>query len=165
VTLGTVAPERRVPLITAVLDALAPLDVEIVVALGPGLDPNRFLPRGDNVRLVSFVPMSRLLPASDLVVCHGGSGTVLAALAAGRPMVLLPMAADQPANAAACAAAGVAAVLEPERWAPGQIRSAVDAALVDPELARAAASVRAEIEAMPPPEALVPVLERLAGAP
>ncbi len=162
VTLGTVAPERRVPLITTVLDALGPLEAEIVVALGPGLDPNRFLPRPDHVRLVSFVPMSRLLPSSDLVVCHAGSGTVLAALAAGRPMVLLPMAADQPANAAACAAAGAAVVLEPDRWAPGIIRSTVEAALVDPELARAAAAVRAEIEAMPEPAALLPALERLA---
>jgi UDP:flavonoid glycosyltransferase YjiC (YdhE family) len=163
VTLGTVAPERRVPLITTVLDALGPLEAEIVVALGPGLDPNRFLPRPDNVRLVSFVPMSRLLPSSDLVVCHAGSGTVLAALAVGRPMVLLPMAADQPANAAACSAAGVAVVLEPDQWAPGMIRSAVEGALVDRELSRAAGAVRAEIEAMPPPAALIPVLEQLAG--
>lgn len=161
VTLGTVAPERRVPLITTVLDALEPLEAEIVVALGPGLDPNRFLPRPDHVRLVSFVPMSRLLPASDLVVCHAGSGTVLAALAAGRPMVLLPMAADQPANAAACAAAGAAVVLAPDRWAPGTIRSTVEAALVDRELAEAAGAVQAEIEAMPAPAALVPALERL----
>ncbi len=164
VTLGTVAPERRVPLITTVLDALGPLAAEVVVALGPGLDPNQFLPRGDNVRLVSFVPMSRLLPASDLVVCHAGSGTVMAALAAGRPMVLLPMAADQPANAAACAASGAAVVIEPDGWAPGKIRAEVEAALANPELARAALAVRAEIEAMPPPAALVPVLERLAGA-
>ncbi len=74
------------------------------------------------------------------------------------------MAADQPANAAACAASGAAVVLEPDRWAPGMIRAEVEAALANPELARAARAVRAEIEAMPPPAALVPVLERLAGA-
>ena len=47
--------------------------------------------------------------------------------------------------------------------APGAIRSAVEAALVDPELVRAAGAVAAEIEAMPPPKALVPELERLAS--
>jgi UDP:flavonoid glycosyltransferase YjiC (YdhE family) len=162
VTFGTVAPARRAPFVRNVLDALGPVDAEIVVALGPGLDPNGFLPRPDNVRLVSFVPMSRLLPASDLVLCHAGSGTILAALAAGRPMVLLPIAADQPANAAACAAAGAAVVLDPDRRTPEAIRAAVEHALVDRDLARAASRVGAEIASMPAPEALVATLERLA---
>lgn len=163
-TLGTVNPGRRAPLMARLLDALAPLDAEIVAALGPGLEPNAFLPRPANVRLVNYIPMSRLLPASDLVVCHAGSGTVLAALGVGRPLVLLPMAADQPQNAAACRAAGAAVVLSPDQWTPGAIRAAVADALVDPVLARNAGRVRAEIRAMPDPSTVVRRLEALVAA-
>ncbi len=164
VTMGTVMPGRRADRLATLVDVLQDLDAEIVVALGPGLDPRAFLPRPANVRLVSFVPMSRLLPASDVVVCHGGSGTILTALGAGRPLVLLPQAADQPANAAACQAAGVAHVLDREAWTADGIRSAVADALLNPSLARAAAAVRDEIEAMPGPAEVVPLLERLGPA-
>jgi UDP:flavonoid glycosyltransferase YjiC (YdhE family) len=163
VTLGTVMPERRGPQLATLVEALEPLDAEIVVALGPGLDPRSFLPRPVNIRLVSYVPMSRLLPASDLVVCHGGSGTILAALGAGRPLVLLPLAADQPANATACRAAGAARVLGRDERSPEAIREAVADALINPALARGAAAVAEEIEAMPEPGQVVPALERLAA--
>jgi len=163
VTLGTVAPDRRAPLLATILDALARVPAEIVVALGPGLDPAAFLPRRANVRLVSFVPMAHLMPVSDLVISHGGSGTMLAALEAGRPMVILPMAADQPANAAACLAAGVARVVEREAWTVPAIRSAVEEALADPSLGEAAGRLRSEIEAMPLPYEVLPRLEALAG--
>jgi UDP:flavonoid glycosyltransferase YjiC (YdhE family) len=163
VTLGTVAPERRAALLGVILEALAPLDAEIVVALGPGLEPRAFLPRPANVRVVSFVPMARLMPACDLVVCHGGSGTVLAALAAGRPLVILPMAADQPQNAAACRNAGAAVVIDRDARTPHAIRGIVADALDNRDLARAAERVRREIAVMPPPEAVVRRLEHVAG--
>jgi UDP:flavonoid glycosyltransferase YjiC (YdhE family) len=163
VTLGTVAPDRRAPLLATILDALVRLDAEIVVALGPGLEPAAFLPRRANIRLVSFVPMARLMPVSDLVVSHGGSGTMLAALEAGRPLVILPMAADQPANAAACLAAGAARVVERGDWTAPAIRAAVEAALADPSLGVAAGRLRSEIEAMPLPHEVLPWLEALAG--
>jgi len=165
VTLGTVAPERRAPLLATILDALAGLNAEIVVAVGPGLDPSAFLPRRASIRLVSFVPMARLMPLSDLVISHGGSGTMLAALEAGRPMVILPMAADQPSNAAACRAAGAALVVEREAWTAPGIRAAVDLALADRSLGEAARRLRFEIEAMPMPHQLLPLLEALASAP
>lgn len=160
-TLGTVNRERRGDLLGSLVDALEPLDAEVVVALGPGLDPADFGPRAANVRLVPYVPMSRLLPASDLVVCHAGSGTVLAALGAGRPLVLLPTAADQPQNADACRAAGVAVVIEPDEWGAETIRAAVTTVLEDPGMRDAAGRIRDEIDGMPAPGIVVRRLEAL----
>ena len=160
-TLGTVHGPRRTALLLALLDGLERVDAEVVVALGPGVDPAGLGPRRDGIHLVEFVPFARVLPTIDLVVCHAGSGTMLAALGAGRPMVMLPLAADQPQNAEACARAGVALVVEPGGWTADGIRSAVELALATPSLAAAARRLEGEIEAMPGPEEVLPRLERL----
>ena len=49
-----------------------------------------------HVRAERFVPQSEELPHCDLVISHGGSGSVLGALAHGLPQLLLPLGADQP---------------------------------------------------------------------
>jgi UDP:flavonoid glycosyltransferase YjiC (YdhE family) len=116
------------------------------------------------VHVVEYVPFGRLLPTTDLVVGHAGAGTMLAALGAGRPMVLLPFAADQPQNAAACRDAGAALVIEREGWTGDRIRSTVEAALAMPSLAEAALRIRAEIQAMPGPAQVVTRLERMVAS-
>src|SRR5436305_6257835 len=63
----------------------------------PGRLPARLPP---SVRHVPFAPFRRLLPLCRAVVHHGGVGTTAAALAAGTPQLVLPLAWDQPDNAA-----------------------------------------------------------------
>ena len=66
----------------------------------------------ENVHVEQWVPQADVLAHAALVVCHGGSGTTLGALAAGRPLVVVPLFADQPFNAARAGivGAGVAAL-------------------------------------------------------
>ena len=52
---------------------------------------------------------------------------MLAALAAGTPMIIVPLAADQPDNADRCLAAGVARVLTAEDLDAGAVERAVNA--------------------------------------
>lgn len=163
VTLGTVGPARADG-VAAIIAALAPLDAEIVATVGADLDPARLGPQPANVHVAAYLPMSRLLPASDLVVFHGGSGTMLAALGAGVPMLMLPMAADQPENAARCVAAGVARMLPTSERDPRSIRESVAAMLDDPGWAAAARGVQKQIAGMPSPADVLPSLERLAAA-
>ena len=59
-----------------------------------------------NVRVEQWVDQDHVLPLADVVLCFGGSGTVLGALAHGVPLVLLPVFADQFANAGAVVATG-----------------------------------------------------------
>jgi UDP:flavonoid glycosyltransferase YjiC (YdhE family) len=105
-----------------------------------------------------FVPVGDVVDGAAVVVAHGGAGTVLAALAAGVPLVLLPRGADQWNIAEAAAACGAASVVEPDA---AVIEAAVRAAL-DGALDHGVALVRREIEAMPPPAELVEVLEAVA---
>ena len=71
------------------------------------------------MQIERYLPHSAVLPRCDVVVSHGGSGTVIGALAAGLPSVVLPMGADQPLNAARCEALGVGVALDAVRVTPG----------------------------------------------
>ena len=162
-TLGTMLPGRTAVL-GSLLDGLATLDAEVVATVGPELDPTEAGDRGPRVRVLRWVPMSRLLATSDALVFHAGSGTMLAALAAGVPLVLLPVAADQPENADRCVAAGVGVALPVEARGPDDVARATRTVLDDPAFRTAARRVAAEIAAMPEPAALLPRLEALAAA-
>ncbi len=69
------------------------------------------LPPG--VRHCAFAPFRRLLPLCAAVVHHGGIGTTAAALTAGIPQVVLPLAWDQPDNARRVQTLGVGIRLGP----------------------------------------------------
>ncbi len=163
VTLGTMLPGRT-DVLGGILDGLAALDgtgLDIVATVGQELDPTALGDRGPDVHVERWVPMSRLLPTADALVFHGGSGTMLAALAAGVPLVLLPVAADQPENADRCVDAGVGVALSPSERDPDAVAGATRAVLEDPAYGSAARRVAGEIAAMPAPEAIVPRLEAL----
>ena len=161
VTLGTVNADQHDVLRALVDGAAASADgrTRVVVALGG--DPDRFGAVPPNVDVRAYVPMSTLLPWADLVVFHGGSGTLTAALAAARPMLIVPLAADQPDNADRAVAAGVAHVIGADGLTAAGVRVAIDAALGDRGLARRATEIAAEIAAMPGPEVAVDRLESI----
>lgn len=89
-------------------------------------------------------------------MCHGGAGTVLAALAAAVALVLLPRGAPTPARmAAACSARGVARVVDRTGQNAAGLASAVAGG---GRYREAAATVAAEIASMPDPAVAAAVL-------
>jgi UDP:flavonoid glycosyltransferase YjiC (YdhE family) len=99
-----------------------------------------------NVHVEAWVPQRDVLPRVTALVCHGGSGTVLGALGAGLPMVVVPLFADQPHNARRIAAASAGLALPaPDANA---LRAAIERVLADPELRRGARRVADEIAAL-----------------
>jgi UDP:flavonoid glycosyltransferase YjiC (YdhE family) len=85
----------------------------------------------------------------SVVVSHGGSGTFLAALAAGLPQACIPQAADQFVNAQGCANSGAGVQLLPGAVSPDAVEHAVRSLLADASFQRAALGVSQEIAAMP----------------
>ena len=81
------------------------------------------LPAG--VRHCTFAPFRQLLPLCAAVVHHGGIGTTAAALAAGTPQVVLPLAWDQPDNARRLERLGVAIRLGPRHRTAGHLARAL----------------------------------------
>jgi UDP:flavonoid glycosyltransferase YjiC (YdhE family) len=159
-TLGTYVSDRLDALRAAVA-ALASLDVDTLVAVGPDGDPGALGPLPDSVRVERFVAQSRLLPRLAAVVHHGGSGTMLGALAHGLPQLLLPQGADQFLNADALLPTGAALRLLPEQIEPEAVARATASLLSEPTFRDAAQAIAAEIAAMPAPAELVGELERL----
>src|SRR6266508_924343 len=161
-TLGTVFNLECGDLFERVLGGLSELPVDVLASLGPQRDPEELGPLPDNIRVERFVPQSEILARASAVVSHGGSGTVMGALAHGLPQVVIPMGADQPPNAARSEALGVARVLDPVTATPGAVREAVAAVLSDPAYRSAADVIKEEIAALPGPAQAVKLLERLA---
>jgi UDP:flavonoid glycosyltransferase YjiC (YdhE family) len=78
----------------------------------PDVIPTRLPPR---VRHVAFAPFRQLLPLCGAVVHHGGVGTTAAALESACPQLVLPLAWDQPDNAARVAGLGAGLALGSRR--------------------------------------------------
>lgn len=163
-TLGTIFHQESGDLFHRVLAALSTLDADVVVTVGREIDPAELGPQPANVRIKRFIPANEILSRCHLVVCHGGSGTVIGALAFGVPLVLLPMGADQPLNADRCRALGVATVLDAFTATEHMINHAARDAL-DHSCHRARASaLREEIRTLPGADQAAQRLERMPEA-
>lgn len=138
----------------AVIEAIRELDVEIVAAVSHDqralLDP---VPAG--VRVVLDAPLHHLLADCDLVVTHGGAGTVLTALHSGLPLLLVPQLPDHAGHAARVVATGAGEVLTREEATPGHLREQVQRLLGSGPEREAALKLRQEIHEQPTPAALV----------
>jgi UDP:flavonoid glycosyltransferase YjiC (YdhE family) len=164
VTFGTLLrPEDGVPLLRAILDGLADEPVRVIVTVGPQTDPAALGEPPPNAHVEQYVPQEALLPACDLVVFHGGSGTLLGVIEHGLPMVVVPVRADQPENGEAAARAGAAVVLAPAEVTPARVRAAVRATLGGPGYRARARRLQAELRGLPAMEHAVRLLESLAA--
>jgi UDP:flavonoid glycosyltransferase YjiC (YdhE family) len=117
---------------------------EVVVTVEPGT-----LPGSTGLHEIGFVPLAQLVPELDALVCTAGMGTVQAALAAGVPLVLRPLIADQPWNAQRVASAGAGLVIED----PAEAGLGVRTVLTEPGYRAAAQAAAAGIRSMPAPAA------------
>jgi UDP:flavonoid glycosyltransferase YjiC (YdhE family) len=160
-TLGTVS-FGAIEVLGRAIAEIAPLDVDILVTVGPEGEPAALGEVPGNVHVERFVAQSAVLPLVDLIVHHGGTGTVLSALEVGLPQLLLPQGADQFFNAELLTSIGAARALPNDAQQPGAITEAVQALLGDSPERETAARVRDEIAAMPSPAEVVPALVELA---
>jgi UDP:flavonoid glycosyltransferase YjiC (YdhE family) len=161
-TLGT-AYNRTPGVFAAILEGMCDEPVNLIVTLGPNLDPADYGSQPPHIHIVRYIPQSLILRQSDLVIAHGGFGTVMTALASGLPLVLIPIAADMPENARRCAAMGLGQVINSHERTPGAIRAAVRTVLHSTAYRQNAERVQAEMRALPEPSDAVLLLERLAA--
>ena len=148
-TFGTVFNNKN-PAFTAAVTALAHIpDVNTVITVGPTGDPGSFGALPAHIAIARYVPQSALLPRCSVVVSHGGSGTLLDGLAAGIPQVVLPQAADQFRNAAACAAANAGLALTGSHVTSETIEASIHQILNEDGFTTHARRLANEIASMP----------------
>jgi UDP:flavonoid glycosyltransferase YjiC (YdhE family) len=171
VTLGTVFTHNQAVWRTLV-DAVANLDVDALITIGPDTSEAMFDATPDNVLVKRFVPQSQVLSRAAALVCHAGFNTLIGAFRAGVPSVCLPLNADQPFNAAACAAAGAGLnlahsardsrgpIIDPTTLTPQEVQLAVEAILADDTFRSAAQALGQDIRSMPSADHTAMAIER-----
>jgi UDP:flavonoid glycosyltransferase YjiC (YdhE family) len=113
VTFGSVVahlPEAR-SVFEAALLAVADLSARVLFTVGRAFDLASLGAIPGNTRVEAWVPQDEVLRTAAMVVCHGGSGTTFGTLAAGVPLVVCPLFADQARNGEAVQRAGAGIVV------------------------------------------------------
>lgn len=161
VTLGTIFNTESGDLLARITTATAasPHVGQVIVATGEHVDPTELGPQQPKVTSTRFLDQKATLAGCSAVICHGGSGTVLDAISYGLPLVMLPLGADQPLNAARCHQLGCGIVLNPTLVTPQQITAAVDEILTSPTHRTATAELQTELRRLPGPDSVIRALE------
>ena len=153
-------PSHR--LLRATLSGLADAPVRVLAVwngrpLGQPID----VPR--NARLVEWVSYARVMPSCDVVVCHGGHGTLARALASGCAVVIVPAAGDMNESAARIDWAGVGVRVPRRLCAPGPVGLAVERVLASPRMRERARELAAWWRSHDPPARAAELVETLAA--
>lgn len=148
-----------VDLMRRVIAALADQPVNVIVSKGPLHDEFEL---ADNMWGAEFLPQTKLLPLADLVITHGGNNTTTEALHFGKPMIVLPLFWDQYDNAQRVHERGFGLRIDPYRFTPEELATAVQTLLGDAELRERTAAVGADIRSRSGLASAADVIERVA---
>lgn len=160
-TLGTAM--GSVAVLREAIAGLAVLDADVLVSAGPTVAVAELGDVAANVRLEEWIPQADLLPHLDLVVHHGGSGTMLGAFGAGLPQLLLPQGADQFTNSDVVLELGVGDRLMGEEATADAVTEQARRLLTDASVKAATKWLAAEVAAMPSPAEVAAQLPSFAG--
>ncbi|MEM0962572.1 MAG: glycosyltransferase [Bacteroidota bacterium] len=100
-----------------------------------------------NVILQERLPVLQLMPHVNAVMCHGGYNTVVEALSHGVPLVLAPIADDQPFNTKLAVESGAAVRLKFSRARASTILKSIEEVVTNQTYRDAAGVLRSSFEA------------------
>jgi MGT family glycosyltransferase len=120
-------------LLRASAAAFKDMDVDVVMTCGTHREPATLSigPVAPNIRIERYVPHNHLLPQCAAMVTMGGAGTVMSALSAGVPLVVVPTDWDKPENAQRVVESGVGLRIDPDQCTPERLRRAVERLLTE----------------------------------
>jgi MGT family glycosyltransferase len=126
-------------LLRAALAGLADAPVRVIASWGGPLEPG--VEVGANTVVVPWLSYGETMPGCDVVVTHGGHGTLVRALTSGCPVVVCPAGGDMAENAARVDWAGLGVRLPRRYGTPRGVRLAVERALRRPGVRERVAAV------------------------
>ena len=122
-------PECR--LLRVALEALADEPVRVLATTNRWVPVRPLATVPPNAVLVEWLGYTQAMEAADLVICHGGHGTVARALGAGKPVLCCPAVGDMTENGARVAWSGSGLSLPWRLLGRGSLRAAVRRLLGD----------------------------------
>ena len=157
VTFGTVFNRSAALMVAA--RAAARLGGTVVVTVGADGDPQCLAGLGAHMHVRRFVDQAAVLPHCDVVISHGGAGTMLGAAAHGVPQLVLPQAADHFRNGRALSSVGAGRTVEPESQTLEAVTAVLSLVATSGALLRGARTLAQEMSAMPDASAAASALE------
>jgi len=157
-----------------ILEALRDEPINLILTVGTKQDPAQFGPQPANVYIEQYIPQALLFPYCDLFITHCPFATIMAAISHGMPLLMIPVAGEEPAGAMRAAELGLGKVLrlpnQPkeffDQWVPEfsveSIRASVRELLQTTRYRNNAQRFQAEIQALPGPERVIELLTNLA---
>ena len=161
--LATISSQLQddIPLARAALNALAHRQVRVVLTLGGGHQLAELGAVPSNARVEQYIPHSRVLERSKLLISHAGHGSVMKALWYGVPMVLMPWGRDQPGVANRAERLGVAKVIARDRVTDELLAHAVQLVLEDQHIRATASQVARRLQTQDPVATACDFLEQV----
>ena len=153
--------QNQVAVLGRVIAALGAMPVRAIVTVGPGLGAQSF-PAPPNVYVCASASHSEILRHALLTITHAGLGTVMRALAAGVPLVCMPMGRDQNDNAARVCARGAGVRLKPNAKVAA-IQAAVRTVLDSPTYRANAQALGRQVAEDARRSPAISILEEVAG--
>ncbi|MEV0321978.1 activator-dependent family glycosyltransferase [Streptomyces sp. NPDC050658] len=152
--------------VQGMLDALADLDIELVLTLPEQLQKQiERVP--DNTRMVEFVPLSVVIPSCSAIIHHGGVPACLDAIAHGVPQLMVsrvvPDVGERGPRLEAAGAGLWVPADSPDELGGGRLKELLVRLLDEPGFREGAGRLRAELLAQPTPAQAVRELESFAA--
>ncbi|MBJ7348083.1 MAG: hypothetical protein JHC87_05885 [Thermoleophilaceae bacterium] len=120
-------------LLDASLRGLANKPLRVLASLN-GRPPANPLKTAKNIHVVDWLPYSQAFPLADVVICHGGYGTMVRSLAAGAATIICPINGDQFENAARLRWAHAGVAVPAKFCKPRTLALAVEKALASEQI-------------------------------
>lgn len=143
------------------MEAFQNEDVTVVLSVGADFAISGLKHIPENFLVRNHVPQTRVLEQASLFITHGGMNSVSEAMAAGVPMVVIPMVSDQPVNAQQVEKLGLGRRLDYRSLTVSQLRETSLAVMSDAAIGQCVRKMKTRIAHAPGNAGAVKIIESL----
>lgn len=147
VSLGTVF-NNKPHVFRKIINALNHPDYQVIISAGGAFNRLKQDAIPDNVMLFSSVPQIDLLPEIDLVIGHGGNNTTNETLAAGKPLIVMPIGGEQGDNASRVEYLGAGCRININNFSEQELVNKVEAIRTNEQYKRTTLAIKQALEKM-----------------
>ncbi|RWS17291.1 glycosyl transferase-like protein [Dinothrombium tinctorium] len=119
----------------------------------------------DNMWGEAFLPQLEIIPIVDLVISHGGNNTFVETLYFGKPMIIMPLFADQFDNAQRAVEAKIGVKVNPFTVEENELLDAIEMILNDEDIVERVQNISKQIRESKSMDSLMNKIEQVAKNP